>query len=191
MCSGQSNIKYSNDAQNEIADSNYPNIRLFTVGREINNQPQENVKGEWKVCSPASVGDFSAVGYFFGREISKNTNIPIGLVSSSWGGAVAETWTSPEMMNTVPSFKSKVDEISKMDLKIYEENNKIQRGKYERDLKNDKGFFQKWYEKFPTETQKMKVPRSWQSTDLSNYIIVNFNIYHHEKLFYSDPLSLI
>lgn len=172
MCSGQSNmewmVKYSNDAQNEIADSNYPNIRLFTVGRKINNQPQENVKGEWKVCSPASVGDFSAVGYFFGREISKNTNIPIGLVSSSWGGTVAETWTSPEMMNTVPSFKSKVDEISKMDLKIYEENNKIQRGKYERDLKNDKGFFQKWYEKFPTETQKMKVPCSWHSTDLSN-----------------------
>ena len=172
LCSGQSNmewlVKNSNDAQNEIANSDYPNIRLFTVGREINNHPQENVTGEWKVCASVSVGDFSAVGYFFGREISKNTNIPIGLVSSSWGGTVAEAWTSPEMMNTVPSFKLKMDEISKMDLKIFVENNKAQKDKYEQELKNDKGFLQKWNEKFPTETQKMKVPGSWQSTDLSN-----------------------
>jgi sialate O-acetylesterase len=102
VCSGQSNmqwsVKQSANPEQEIADANYPDIRLFTVARKVAEQPQPDCSGNWTLCSPETVPDFSAVGYFFGRELHKELNVPIGLIHTSWGGTPAEAWTRREAL---------------------------------------------------------------------------------------------
>lgn len=121
ICSGQSNMEMTLDDwikidnyKEEIASANYPNIRLLKVEKTTNLVPASNVNvkgGEWQVCSPATISDFSAVAYFFGRGLHKNMNVPIGLINSSWGGTVVESWTSAESLQLVPEFKETVDQI--------------------------------------------------------------------------------
>lgn len=110
LASGQSNMEWDlksnvNNYEEEIANADYPEIRLFNVPRNIDQQPVEDVKeASWQVCSPEVVGDFSAVGYFFGREIYKSNDVPIGVLESSWGGSPAEAWTSYEMLGSVDHY---------------------------------------------------------------------------------------
>ncbi|HQP98272.1 MAG TPA: sialate O-acetylesterase [bacterium] len=108
VCSGQSNMQMSvggsDNAKQEIAQANYPNIRLFTAERTIADAPQCDVKGSWVECSPATVADFSAAGYFFGRNLQKDLNLPIGLINSSWGGTLAEAWTSDSTLKADPDY---------------------------------------------------------------------------------------
>ncbi|NIO87790.1 MAG: 9-O-acetylesterase [Candidatus Aminicenantes bacterium] len=103
LCSGQSNMEWnvrnSKDAQREMNEANLPNIRMFTVQKEVSEKPKDNCVGEWKVCSPENVGDFSAVGYFFGRYLHQKLNVPIGMIHSSWGSTPAEAWTSYETLS--------------------------------------------------------------------------------------------
>jgi len=98
VCSGQSNmqwpVKQSANAEQEIAAATYPKMRLFSVERKVAETPQGNCTGKWVECSPETVGDFSAVAYFFGRELHKGLNVPVGLIHTSWGGTPAESWTS-------------------------------------------------------------------------------------------------
>lgn len=98
VCSGQSNMQWSvsasRDAEKEIAGANYPKIRLFTVPNVTAAEPQRDCRGSWVMCSPGTVGGFTAVGYFFGRELHKQLKVPVGLINTSWGGTAAEAWTS-------------------------------------------------------------------------------------------------
>jgi sialate O-acetylesterase len=98
ICSGQSNMKMAvaecNNAQQEVAAAQYPQIRLFTVASDISSVPRQDCGGFWQECSPNVVWTFSAVGYFFGRELHQKLNVPIGLINTSWGGTPAEAWTS-------------------------------------------------------------------------------------------------
>lgn len=100
--SGQSNmemlVETANDAKKEIADANYPKIRMFTIKRNWNIYPQEDVVGEWKVCTPENVGEFSATAYYFGRMIHKKQKTPVGLIATSWGGATVESWVPAAFM---------------------------------------------------------------------------------------------
>lgn len=95
--SGQSNMEWgvasSANAKEEIAAANHPNIRLFTVPRRSSEHPMADAYGTWARCSPDNIGRFSAVSYFFGRELLQNVGVPIGLIHSSWGGTPAEAWT--------------------------------------------------------------------------------------------------
>ena len=97
ICSGQSNMAFtmgsSLNAQREIAEANYPQIRHITVLRRPNANLSKDTSGEWVICSPNSVSDFTAVGYFFGRDLFKALGLPVGLINSSWGGTHAEAWT--------------------------------------------------------------------------------------------------
>ncbi len=106
VCSGQSNMQMSvqgsANAKEEISAAKYPNIRLFSVTRKVATEPQSDCEGSWSECSPETVGGFSAVGYFFGREFYKELDIPIGLIHTSWGGTPSEAWTSREMLEKVP-----------------------------------------------------------------------------------------
>lgn len=121
LCSGQSNMEWglggSINAQDEIAASKHPQIRLFNVPDHVTSAvPQDTVKGSWKVCEPSSAGGFSAVGYFFGRQLQKELKVPIGLVGSNWGGTLIEPWTSPDGFRSVPELKAiseKVDGYTK------------------------------------------------------------------------------
>ena len=122
LCSGQSNMHFPVGAseeegwktgvinyEDEIEKANYPEIRMFTVERKVADEPQKDVGGSWEVCSPATVGDFSAVAYFFAREVHKKTGLPVGLINSSWGGTPAESWTKKEVLEANPEFQSILD----------------------------------------------------------------------------------
>ena len=103
LCSGQSNmewtVKQSDNFAEEKKDVNYPQIRQFYVEHSVEIVPQTDLKtGEWKASSPDSVGDFTAVGFFFARDVYKKMKIPIGLIHSSWGGSQIEGWLSKEGM---------------------------------------------------------------------------------------------
>ena len=109
VCSGQSNMQWALktvvNAQQEIAAAKYPGIRLFTVARASAVQPQEDCKGKWVECSPATAAGFSAVGYFFGRDVHKARRVPVGLINTSWSGTPSETWTRISALQAVPDAK--------------------------------------------------------------------------------------
>ncbi|MBX3448422.1 MAG: sialate O-acetylesterase [Planctomycetaceae bacterium] len=103
ICSGQSNMEWSvaasGNPQEEIANAKHPKIRIFKVSRATALEPQENCTGQWVECSPETIADKSAVGYFFGRALHQGLEgRPIGLINTAWGGTVAEAWTSHEML---------------------------------------------------------------------------------------------
>lgn len=96
ICSGQSNmamaVNSSKDAELETRTANFPRIRLISVPQVGTQEPQDDFKGQWEVCSPQTVAGFSAVGYFFGRQLHQTLDVPIGLIDNAWGGSAAEAW---------------------------------------------------------------------------------------------------
>jgi sialate O-acetylesterase len=96
LCSGQSNMAFAlsnaTGGAAAVKAADRPTMRLFTPGRSTPREPMDDVKGEWVVCTPESAKSFSAVAYFFGSELQKDLNQPIGLIDSSWGGTRAEAW---------------------------------------------------------------------------------------------------
>lgn len=109
ICGGQSNMGWrlnqSDNAETEIAAAKYPMIRLFTVPRAELDAPVADVKAGWKECSPESAAAFSAVGYYFGRDLHKARNVPIGLINNAVGGSPAESWTSAGVLNDDAEYK--------------------------------------------------------------------------------------
>jgi sialate O-acetylesterase len=108
LCAGQSNMEYTVDktggeygvenAAAEIAAARYPSIRHFKVGRKASAEPADKVNGVWTMCFPESVGSFTAVGYFFARDLTERLNIPIGLINCTWAGTPIESWMGPEAL---------------------------------------------------------------------------------------------
>jgi sialate O-acetylesterase len=109
VCSGQSNMEFLLDrvdrGAEEVNEANYPQIRLFTVGKKVSYEPMKNCQGKWLICGSQTASRFSAVGYFFGRELNKRLNVPIGLINASWGGTPAESWMSKEYLEADANFK--------------------------------------------------------------------------------------
>jgi len=116
VCSGQSNMEMSVgrfrgfktgvlNYKAEIAAANYPNIRLFTVAKTVANRPRTDCSGSWSMCSPETAAPFSAVAYFFGRELHRRLDVPVGLIFTSWGGTVAEAWTRHEVLAADEEFR--------------------------------------------------------------------------------------
>ena len=121
LCSGQSNMAFSvNEAQNAEAEklaADFPNIREFTVPRAVSSLPLQDVNGgNWVAASPKTVGDFTAVGYFFARKIQQETNVPIGIICSAWGGTVVETWISRAGFESSLEFAEMIKDMPKVDL---------------------------------------------------------------------------
>jgi sialate O-acetylesterase len=114
LCAGQSNMKFSVDkgsakwmtgiknAAEVIPQASFPTIRMFTVAERVADAPQRDVAGSWVICSPETVGRFSAVAYFFGLEIHQKQGVPVGFIHSSWGGTPAESWTRREVLESNP-----------------------------------------------------------------------------------------
>ncbi len=123
LCSGQSNMQWDlqrcDDAEDEIALADWPNIRLFYVQRIASDVPTD-VVGQWERCSPENAGPFSGVAYFFGRDLYQRLNVPIGLIHSSWGGTRAEAWTRCSYMAENPITKPILDKWQS-DLATYDQ----------------------------------------------------------------------
>ena len=111
--SGQSNIEMavgaSKDGAEEAAAANYPAMRLFVVDHIIAKTPADDVPGHW-VVPPATVGDFPAVLYYFGRRLHTDLKVPVGLIASTWAGTLIEPWTPLEALEAQPEFKAIADQ---------------------------------------------------------------------------------
>jgi sialate O-acetylesterase len=120
LCSGQSNMEMgigACDVPDEIAKANFPEIRLLTIPKRIETKPVELAACAWTSCTPQSStqdgwGGFSAVAYFFGRKLHQELGIPIGLIHSSWGGTIAEAWTSAEALRPLADFNARLDQVA-------------------------------------------------------------------------------
>jgi len=122
FCSGQSNMEMPlagwgqiDNYNEEIKNANYPNIRILQVAKATANQPQEAVKvdfGGWNAVTPASIPEFSSTAYFFAREVYTKTGVPIGLIHSSWGGTIIESWLSKNAFVPFKQFEKTVARIS-------------------------------------------------------------------------------
>ncbi|KAA9038668.1 sialate O-acetylesterase [Ginsengibacter hankyongi] len=109
LCSGQSNmtfpLKYNDSAKQEIAKADYPSIRYFAVQHQYGTKPFKDCQGEWQITSPETAASFSAVAYFFAKEIQAKLKVPIGIVCSGWGGTPAEAWTSKNVLQNDESLQ--------------------------------------------------------------------------------------
>ncbi|HEX3905768.1 MAG TPA: sialate O-acetylesterase [Polyangia bacterium] len=92
------------DWEKEVAAADHPQIRHFGVAQEKSLTPLTTVKGQWSVCTPEAVKDFTAIGYFFGRDLQAARHVPVGLIHASWGGTPAEAWTSEAGLRSLPDF---------------------------------------------------------------------------------------
>ncbi len=132
ICSGQSNMYFPvgkedgtwktgvKNYEEELKNASYPNIRLFTVATNASPKPLDDVIGSWKECSPTNVYTFSAVAYFFGRELYHKLKVPIGLISTSWGGTKAEAWTAQNILEENTDFLPILEQDAKNE-KLYQE----------------------------------------------------------------------
>ncbi|TRX48811.1 9-O-acetylesterase [Fulvivirga sp. M361] len=168
ICSGQSNMEWPvervNNAKEEIANASQPTMRLFTIKNQLNFRPADDVIGAWTACTPETARRFSAVGYFFGRKLQKDLDVPIGLISSNWGGSMIEPWISAEGF-TQDRLSTRVKEISEMDyeltLKEIEKKRKLWKTSLQ---KLDHGLNEKWMlNDFNTgDWNKMEIPALWE-----------------------------
>jgi sialate O-acetylesterase len=110
IASGQSNMEFPmaegmnrgvNNEKEEIAAANYPRIRLLDIEPRSFDSPQQDVaiRHPWSQCSPATAANFSAVGYFFARDVQQHVDVPLGIIDVSWGGTPAEAWTSLDALS--------------------------------------------------------------------------------------------
>ncbi len=116
LCSGQSNMAYSmgslknTEYASDLASADLPWLRQGSVPRKPSVEPRETTDVKWTVCSPQTVSDITAAGFYFARELHQDLNVPIGLLHSSWGGTSAESWTSIQALDTVATFKTRAQQ---------------------------------------------------------------------------------
>lgn len=177
VCSGQSNMEWplhsaANGSQ-EVAAADYPNIRLFTVQKKIADTPQDDCTGQWSPCSPETAPGFSAVGYFFGRHLHRELNVPIGLINTSWGGTVAEAWTSANALETMPEFKAQMNQIARAkadpdgSLKTYREELAQWQKKIESAGAEGAGCIEPGFD--DSTWQQMGLPVLWEQAGLADF----------------------
>ena len=177
VCSGQSNMQWplraSNNAAEEIAAASLPNIRLFQVPRRIAYEPQKTCEASWRVCSPESAAGFTAVGYFFGRHLNRELDVPIGLIESDWGGTVAEAWTSAEALETMSDFREPIAAFREMAASMKSDSYDYDAEMKKWWAKNDRGskMGAEWFAPGLDDSswKKMRLPTAWEKTELGDF----------------------
>jgi sialate O-acetylesterase len=183
VCSGQSNMEFSTssaiNAQKEIAAANFPMIRLLKVRKDTSPVPLEDCSATWATCSPETVGGFSAVGYFFGRDLQQLLNIPIGLVGTYWGGTPVETWTSQEALSkATKDFDASIAQMQTFmqdksgAMADYEAKNKAYQASLQKvsDLQDDAKAALAWADptRDTTDWKPMQCPGKWEKNGYPN-----------------------
>jgi sialate O-acetylesterase len=131
ICSGQSNMEWavnnSTDGDLAILSANFPGIRLISVPKRGTQEAQKDFHGKWERCSPQNVGGFSAVGFYFGRQLHQTLGVPIGLIDDAWGGSACEAWIPREKLAADKQYKPLLDRWEQLEndyaqqMKAYEE----------------------------------------------------------------------
>lgn len=122
VCSGQSNMEFTVDeaknASAEIAEANYPDIRHVDIANAVSDKPLEDVSktSGWQAAIGANIAHFTAVGYFFARELYRQLHVPVGLINTTWGGTDVETWTSKEAMQDNDEFKEMMEKFRTLNI---------------------------------------------------------------------------
>ncbi len=170
LCSGQSNMEWpvrsANNPEQELADAELPRIRLLNLRKNAEPRPSDVVADEWVPAQAVSVADFSAVGFFFGRQLHRELGVPVGLVGASWGGTTAEAWTPREALRAEPALAHLAPSADTPD-------EQRQPPKPHEDTGNE-GHPRGWAENEPNpETdpalwQPMNLPRRWQQDGLNH-----------------------
>lgn len=175
ICSGQSNMEWrmnmlgTDRGADDIAAADHPQIRLFTVKKTLATDPLEDVEGTWQICSSQTVENFSAVGYYFGKNLNQALDAPIGLISTNWGGTVAEAWTSKDTLMQFDRFKQQLAQLSSSDMTAAQE-------AYGQALQNwenkvaakDPGMQENWFKPDFDDSSwnEMELPALWTGTEL-------------------------
>jgi len=178
VCSGQSNMEFTmsmlrdETINADIAKADYPQMRLFTVKKAMAATPQKDVEGRWQVCTPDVVKNFSATAFYFGQKLHKELNVPVGLVSTNWGGTKSEPWTSRETLVKYDQFRQTVELLSAPNAEA------ARQEKYIRDAKAwddkisqlDKGVKEGWYKPDYDDSgwKEVELPRKWSEMELAN-----------------------
>lgn len=191
LASGQSNmewtVKDSLNATDEKAAANWPLIRMFSTPNVIHEKTPDDIPSKWQICAPETVGDFSAVGYFFARELHKREQVPVGIVNSSWGGTRVEAWTSRKALLTdtpgakeVRTFEAilatKASSGLQKDLAEYQANPKEWMRRNVMPDPGNKGHRRGWARSDfdDSEWQNMELPSAWQRRGVSGNGVVWF-----------------
>lgn len=180
LCGGQSNMERQlgpRSGQKEIVNwkeeartADYPLIRELYVEQTRSLQPQETVSAHWRVCTPESVIDFTAVGFFFARALHEHLGVPVGIIHSSWGGTPAEAWTSEEGLSAFPGY---VDQVER--LRAFASDPEGANRAYEKDLsawyvKNDPGTQGELWKAGAADSvswEPMELPAMWEDSGYS------------------------
>ncbi len=125
ICSGQSNMQWSvvssNDSDLERLTANYPNIRMINFPQVGSQEPiWSHDERKWQVCTPDNVNGFSAVGYFFARQIHQTTGVPVGMINNAWGGSACESWVNLDVLRSDGRFNKMIDSWGNR-AKLYED----------------------------------------------------------------------
>ncbi len=174
LCGGQSNMEWplirSRNWATDKSSADNPNIRLFYVPKKISLKPLQNTsEAKWEVCSQESAASFSAIGYYFGKNLTTELNVPVGLINSNWGGTDIETWISLETMYADQDYKAAIDKIKGMNLDQLQKDAEEQQKKWQNTITNeDPGIVNKWYlpEFKTTDWKTMRLPQAWEGAGL-------------------------
>lgn len=130
LCSGQSNMEMPlagwppsdtiNNSAREIATANYPQIRMFTVARNVSSTETKQLSGSWQTTTPQNAPNFSATAYFFGKKLYKELNVPIGLINSSWGGTPVEAWIKGSILTKDKDYSDLTQKLSTLEKEVAE-----------------------------------------------------------------------
>ncbi len=166
LASGQSNMEMPIDgwgkvldAANEVASADHPEIRLLTVARKVAFRPERDITTTgWHRCAPATAKEFSAVAYFFGRELQRTLKVPVGLVSTNWGGTEVEAWTRAGALRRVPGFADRLRAVDEQ---------------AQRPAGEAKAAFEvatrAWNAAIPKEDRGLKATPPWSATALDDH----------------------
>ena len=125
ICSGQSNMQQSvngsNDADLERLAAKYPKLRMINFPNVGTQEPKwSHDAHKWMVCTPETVGNFSAVGYFFGRQLQETLDVPVDLINNAWGGSACEAWVRRDLLAKDEKYKPMMDRWAGMEAQFAE-----------------------------------------------------------------------
>ena len=181
IASGQSNMEWKlkqpvKNGQVEISMANFPQIRFIDVKNQTAIKPQKNIDSKgWMVCSSQTAPEFSAVAYFYARELFQKLNVPIGVILSEWGGTPAESWTSQEALAEFPEFKEAIADLPNAEaMASHTDQFKSLLQKFNESLKqHDAGTKGEWWKEVLPESEKdwkpMSIPNYWEKAGLENF----------------------